>query len=104
MLHQSFNLKNPNKVFSLLRTFIGNPIHFHAKNGAGYDLIANAILRIDPINAQVAARLARGFDQWKKFEAERQVLAKLAIEKILNYHKISSDTAEILNRTINDKG
>ena len=36
--HTSFNMANPNKVRSLIGAFcFGNPLHFHAADGSGYD-------------------------------------------------------------------
>ena len=41
MNHPKFDLKNPNKVRSLLNVFCSNTIAFHSK--AGYDLITDVI-------------------------------------------------------------
>jgi len=98
--HPSFDIKNPNKAFALLRTFASNHVHFHRSDGAGYILISNAVIEIDKLNPQVAARLARSFDRWKKFDDKRQAYAKLALEKILSQPKLSKDTGEIVSKTL----
>ena len=36
----------------------------------------------DPVNPQVAARLARCFDRWRKFDAGRQTHARAALESL----------------------
>jgi aminopeptidase N len=98
--HPAFDIKNPNKAFALLRTFASNHVHFHRSDGAGYKLISDAVLEIDKINPQVAARIARSFDRWQKFDATRQNHAKLALEKIINQPQLSKDTAEIVSKTL----
>ena len=57
--HPSFDLRNPNKVYALIRGFGANHVRFHAADGAGYRFIAEQILKLDAINPQVAARIAR---------------------------------------------
>jgi aminopeptidase N len=68
--HPAFTLKTPNRVYSLLVTFArSNPICFHDITGAAYELIADQILKIDPLNAPVASKLAKAFTQWRRFNA-----------------------------------
>ena len=54
--HPDFTLKNPNRVRSLYMALAANPNAFHTKDGTGYSLISDLILRLDPINPQTAAR------------------------------------------------
>ena len=89
MTHPTFDIKNPNKVFALLRTFSANHVHFHRSDGFGYHLISGAILELDAINPQVAARISRSFDRWQKFNKARQSHAKSAMETIINQPKLS---------------
>jgi aminopeptidase N len=103
MAHPAFDLKNPNKVYALLRAFIAaNPKHFHAADGSGYRLAADAVLMLDPINPQVASRLARGFDRWRRLDAGRQALARGELERIRRHAAISSDVAEIVGNALAD--
>jgi aminopeptidase N len=103
MAHPAFDLKNPNKVYALLRAFIAaNPKHFHAADGSGYRLAADAVLMLDPINPQVASRLARGFDRWRRLDAGRQGLARGELERIRRHAAISSDVAEIVGNALAD--
>jgi hypothetical protein len=67
--HPAFDLHNPNKVYALLNTFGNNHVRFHAADGSGYRFLAEQIGQLDPLNPQVAARLARRFDRWRKFDA-----------------------------------
>ncbi len=79
MAHEAFDIRNPNKVYSLVRAFCAaNPKHFHTADGSGYKLAADVILQLDPLNPQVASRIARCFDRWKKFDPARQAKARAA--------------------------
>jgi hypothetical protein len=70
LLHPAFDLHNPNKVYALLNTFGNNHVRFHAADGSGYRFLAEQIGQLDRLNPQVAARLARRFDRWRKFDAQ----------------------------------
>jgi aminopeptidase N len=98
--HPSFDLRNPNKVYSLLRTFGNNHVRFHAADGAGYCFIAEQTQRLDAINPQVAARLARCFDRWRKFEPARQAHARASLEQLLHHDGLSRDVLEIVERAL----
>ena len=76
MQHPAFALKNPNRVYALIRGFCGaNPRHFHAADGSGYALAADVISELQAINPQVASRIARSFDRWRQFDAGRHPCA-----------------------------
>jgi aminopeptidase N len=98
--HPAFDLKNPNKVYSLLRTFGGNHRHFHAADGSGYCFLAGRIAALDPVNPQVAARLARCFDRWKKFDAARQAQARAALESLHRQEGLSRDVFEVVDKAL----
>ena len=99
--HAEFTWKTPNRVYSLLRNFIGgNFSGFHAASGAGYDLAADAIIRLDDINPQVASRLATGFRTWQMFDMGRRAAAQKAMQRILKKKSLSADVYEIISRTL----
>ncbi|MBK8321335.1 MAG: aminopeptidase N [Betaproteobacteria bacterium] len=99
--HPAFDLKNPNRARSLLHAFAtDNPSHFQAADGSGYRFVADHVIALDRINPQVASRLARCFDRWRKFDAGRQGLARAALESIARTGGLSSDVAEIVNRAL----
>src|SRR5690606_36122171 len=53
--HPAFNIRNPNKVRSLLGAFAGqNWHHFHRADGAGYEFLGGLILELDKLNPQIA--------------------------------------------------
>jgi aminopeptidase N len=58
------------------------------------------IIAINALNPQVAARIARCFDRWKKFDASRQSAARQALEKIRASADVSRDVAEIIEKAL----
>ncbi len=102
MQHVDFTFKNPNRVRSVIGSFCqGNPRHFHAADGSGYAFAADQVIALDPLNPQIAARLARSFDRWKKFDAGRQQHAKAALSRIRDAAGLSKDTTEVVSRALN---
>ncbi|WP_341676385.1 aminopeptidase N [Niveibacterium sp. SC-1] len=103
LAHPAFDLKNPNKVYSLVRAFCAaNPKHFHAADGSGYRFAADVILALDPANPQVAARIARSFDRWRKFDAGRQQHARTELQRIQAEGALSRDVAEVVGKALAD--
>jgi aminopeptidase N len=101
MRHPAFDLKNPNKVYALVRAFCGaNPRHFHAADGSGYALAADVILELQALNAQVASRIARCFDRWRQFDAGRQAHARAALERIRACGGLAKDVAEVVDNAL----
>ena len=98
--HPAFDRKNPNKIYALLRTFGANHRHFHAGDGSGYRFLAAQIVALDPINPQVASRLARSFDRWKRFDSERQRHARAALESIRQQPGLSRDVFEVVDKAL----
>jgi aminopeptidase N len=100
LLHPAFDLKVPNKVYALIRSFASNHVRFHAADGAGYAFLADQILALDALNPQVAARMARGFDRWKKFDAGRQAHARRELERMRDAKGLSKDVGEIVGKAL----
>ncbi|MBK8162288.1 MAG: aminopeptidase N [Gammaproteobacteria bacterium] len=98
--HAAFDLRNPNKVYALLGGFGANHVRFHAADGAGYRFMAAQILHLDAINPQVAARLARSFDRWRRFDAAHQAQARIALESLRAHPGLSRDVFEIVERAL----
>lgn len=101
MEHASFNIRNPNKVRSLLGVFaMMNPTAFHAADGSGYRLHADQVLVLDSLNPQVAARMAGAFNQWTRYDTGRRKLMKLELERIAAKPGLSGDVSEIINSAL----
>jgi len=100
LAHPAFDLKVPNKVYALIRTFSGNHVRFHAADGGGYAFLADEIIALNGLNPQIAARMARAFDRWKKFDAARQAKARAELERIRDTDGLSKDVAEIVTKAL----
>ena len=100
LAHPAFDIRNPNKVYALIRSFCGNHVRFHAADGGGYAFLAEQVIAIDAFNPQVAARMARAFDRWRKFDAGRRLHASAALERIRDAQGLSKDVAEIVNKAL----
>jgi aminopeptidase N len=101
MQHADFNLKNPNRARSLIFSYCSaNPAAFHRTDAAGYVYWADQVLALDAINPQVAARLARALDRWKKLAQPYQDAAKHAIERVAAKSDLSNDVREVVSRAL----
>ena len=85
---------------ALLRAFGSNHVHFHAADGSGYRFLAEQACKLDAVNPQVASRIGRCFDRWRKFDAGRQAHARAALEMLRNHAGLSRDLFEIVDRQL----
>ena len=98
---KAFDLRNPNRVQSLLGAFArGNPVGFHRPDGAGYHLIASQVLKLDSLNPQGSARLAKAFENWNSLESRRRDAARIALVELNDRSDLSQDLADILRRML----
>ena len=101
MRHPAFDIRNPNKVYALVRAFCAaNPRHFHAADGTGYRLAADVIIELQAMNPQVASRIARAFDRWRRFDAGRRNHARAALERIQGCTDLARDVAEVIGNAL----
>jgi len=98
--HPAFDIKVPNKVYALIRAFASNHVRFHAADGSGYAFLADQVIRLDTLNPQVGARMARAFDRWRRFDPQRQARAKAALERIRDSKGLSRDVGEIVTKAL----
>lgn len=100
--HPDFSLKNPNRARSLVSAFCqSNPAAFHRKDGQGYAFWGEQVLALNKINAQVAARLARSLDNWRKLSQPYQDQAKAALQKVASA-PLAPEVKEIISRALDD--
>ncbi|MCF6273524.1 MAG: aminopeptidase N [Rhodobacteraceae bacterium] len=101
MSHKDFNWKNPNRFRALIGTFaMGNIAGFHEKNGAGYKLVADWLIRLDPINPQITARMTTVFESWRLYDQPRQEQMRAALTRLLALETLSKNTREIASRIL----
>ncbi|NKJ42816.1 aminopeptidase N [Novosphingobium sp. SG720] len=98
--HRDFTLTNPNRVRALYMAFAANPQAFHAGDGAGYRLIADLILALDPINGNVAARFVAPLGRWRRIEPARAALMRAELERIAAAPKLSRDVREQVGKSL----
>ena len=99
--HADFNIKNPNRVRSIYAAFaMNNPVGFHAVDGSGYEFLTNAIIELNRINPQIAARLLTPLREWKRYTPERQEKMQAALERILAEKNLSPDVYEIASKSL----
>ena len=101
MQHPDFNLRNPNRARSLIFSYCSaNPGGFHRTDAAGYVFWSERVIELDAINPQVAARLARALDRWKKLAEPYRHAARAAIERVAAKADLSNDVREVVSRAL----
>ena len=99
--HPAFTSANPNRLRALIGAFAqGNPTQFNRADGAGYAFLADHVLKLDPKNPQLAARLATAFRSWRTMEAGRRAKAQEQLERIKRTPGLSRDLSDIVERAI----
>jgi aminopeptidase N len=98
--HTDFDIRNPNKVRSLIGAFCGqNHIGFHDASGEGYEFLADQVLVLDTLNPQIASRLLTPLTRWRKFSAKRQGLMQSQLRRIKAQEELSKDLFEIVEKS-----
>ena len=101
MTHPAFTLKNPNRARSLIFNFTnGNPSQFHAADGSGYAFWAEQVIALDALNPQVAARLARSMDRWRRYVPALQGHMRGALEQVAGQASLSNDVMEVVSKAL----
>jgi aminopeptidase N len=75
-------------------------VNFHKGDGSGYSFMGDQIRLLDSINPQVAARMVRNFERWKRFEPGRRALMKSVLEQVIAIHGLSRESAEVLSKVL----
>ncbi len=99
--HPLFSEKNPNKIRSVIGVFGGqNWKHFHRVDGAGYELLADWVLKLDRLNPQIAARLVTPLTRWRRYEVERSELMLSSLKRIGKEPALSRDVFEVVSKSL----
>ncbi|WP_321828992.1 aminopeptidase N [Thalassovita sp.] len=96
--HPDFTMKNPNRFRATLGALAMSPAGFHRADGAGYKLLADWLIKLDPLNPQTTARMCSAFETWKRYDSDRQALIAAQLDRILAQDGLSRDTTEMLTR------
>ncbi|MTI01805.1 aminopeptidase N [Roseibium sp. RKSG952] len=98
--HADFNWKNPNRFRALMGSLAMNHAGFHQTDGAAYQLLADWLIRLDPVNPQTTARMCSAFQTWKRYDADRQDLMRHQLTRISETPNLSRDTTEMVTRIL----
>lgn len=98
--HPDFTWKNPNRFRAVLGALMQNPAGFHDPSGAGYAFYADWLLRLDPVNPQIAAKMSTAFDTWRRYDADRQGLIRAQLDRIRATPGLSRDLGEMVTRML----
>ena len=101
LAHPAFDLSMPNHVRSLIGVFSqSNPVNFHARDGGGYQLLADHVIQLNAINTQIAARLLTALTPWRRYDAGRQRLMCGQLQRIAATPDISKDVYEVAMKSL----
>jgi aminopeptidase N len=98
--HPDFTLTNPNRVRALYGALSANQAAFHRADGAGYRLIADLVIALDPKNPQTAARMIPPLGRWKRFDEARAAMMRAELERILAQPGLSRDATEQASKSL----
>ncbi len=101
--HPDFNLRNPNRARSVIFSYCSaNPGAFHRSDAAGYVFWSQQVIALDAINPQVAARLARALDRWKRLAEPYRSGAREALQRVAAKADLSNDVREVVDHALAD--
>jgi aminopeptidase N len=63
---------------------------------------AERVIEVDSINPQVAARLARALDRWKRLVEPYRSAAREALVRVSAKADLSNDVREVVDRALAD--
>ena len=101
--HPAFDWRNPNKVRSVIGAFANQAlVHFHATDGSGYELLADAVLRLNDSNPQIAARLLGPLTKWRRLVPAQAQLMKAQLQRVMAHGALSKDVYEVVSKSLGD--
>ena len=98
--HPAFDLKNPNRVRSVIGAFaMQNLAAFHAPDGSGYRAVETTILAADKVNPALGARLLTAFEQWRVLEPKARAEAEACLKRLVEAG-LSENAMDIAGRAL----
>ncbi len=95
--HADFDIKNPNKVRSLIGAFCAANPYFHQSDG--YKLLGDTIATLDNINPQIAARLATPLTKWRKYSKGHELM-QAELQRLVDKPGLSRDVYEVVSKSL----
>jgi len=100
MNHRGFSLANPNRVRALIGGFTANQTQFNRRDGAGFALLEEVVVLLDPSNPQISARLLTAMRSWRSLEEVRRGHAETMLRRIAAQPSLSPDVRDIVTRSL----
>lgn len=100
LTHEAYNIKNPNCNYMVLGGFTQSATNFHAIDGSGYEFLVDALLKVDALNGQVAARIAQPFTKYKMYDKKRQELMLKQLKKMNETEGLSEHLKELVSKSL----
>jgi aminopeptidase N len=99
--HEAFDWRNPNKVRSVLGAFANQAlVSFHQADGSGYALLADAVIKLNGLNPQMASRLLTPLTRWKRLVPALGATMKAELERIQAEPELSKDVYEVVSKSL----
>ncbi|MFY9179204.1 MAG: aminopeptidase N [Venatoribacter sp.] len=97
--HPAFDWRNPNKIRSVVGAFAAQSlVNFHSQ--AGYELLADAIIRLNKANPQIASRMLNPLTRHKRLVPELSALMHAQLERIMAKGDLSKDVYEVVSKSL----
>ncbi len=101
MNHEAFSMKNPNRIRSLIGSFLtANPVHFHNKDGSGYRFAGEILTQLNSSNPQIASRLIDPLLKYRNYDEARQKLMRAELEKLAAMENLAKDLFEKVTKAL----
>lgn len=97
--HEAYNETIPNSVYALIGGYGRMNLHI-SEDGSGYKFMADQVIRLDKISPQVAARMARAFTKWRKYDKSRQGQMEAELRRIKSVEGLSKDVFEVVSNCL----
>ena len=99
--HPCFDFSNPNRVRALIGSFSHfNTAQFHRKDGAGYQLLGDLLVKLNAINPQNASRMLTPFMSWRRYDEVRSVAMKTQLQRLAELDNLSDDLFEKVDKAL----
>ena len=99
--HDAYDWRNPNKIRSVLGAFANQALcFFHQQGGAGYQLLADAVIRLNATNPQIASRLLTPLTKWRRLTPELSQQMRSELQRIAASPDLSSDVYEVVTKAL----
>lgn len=93
--HDRYDSTNPNRIRALVGAMaLSNPVALHRKDGTGYLLLCDVVRELDKFNEHIAARILTPLLSFRRFDINRQQLAKEYLESLMNDPDLSKSVYE----------